>query len=79
MLGLQLTSIPVLIAAGAVGALTIEHGWGWVLGKVKAYRAKAQTTFDEVTAQVTAATADLAGKVSSIESEIAAIKTKIGI
>ena len=32
--------IIVLLAAGAVGALTIEHGWGWVLAKINAVKAK---------------------------------------
>ncbi len=26
------------IAIGAIGALIIEHGWGWVLAKVRDWR-----------------------------------------
>ena len=32
--------IVVLLAAGAIGALTIEHGWGWILAKFNAVKAK---------------------------------------
>lgn len=31
---MTLTLIIICLAAGAVGALTIEHGWGWVLAKI---------------------------------------------
>ncbi len=27
--------ILVCVAGGAIGALTLEHGWGWVLAKIK--------------------------------------------
>lgn len=30
--------IIVCLAAGAIGALTIEHGWGWVLAKIKFWK-----------------------------------------
>jgi hypothetical protein len=34
-------AVPLAIAGGALGALTIEHGWGWVVAKIKAWRARA--------------------------------------
>lgn len=28
------------VVVGALGALTLEHGWGWVLAKYHAWRGK---------------------------------------
>jgi len=36
MFGVALTTALLLIAAGAVGALVLEHGWGWILAQYHA-------------------------------------------
>lgn len=70
------------VAAGAVGALTIEHGWGWVLSTYRAYVARAKTKADsvyaEVTSQVEAATKEITGRVTALEAAVDAIKQKTG-
>ena len=74
-------SSAMLIAAGAgaLGALTLEHGWGWVLARIKAYKAQSKTVFEEVTAQVKDATSGLVADVSSLKSDVATIKAKVGL
>ena len=70
------------IAIGAVGALTLEHGWGYVLARYHAYVAtaknKADSVYAEVTAQVEQATKDLTSRVVTLESDVAAVKAKVG-
>lgn len=37
---MDLILIIVYLAVGAIGALTIEHGWGWILAKYHAWRGR---------------------------------------
>lgn len=32
------TILVIGIVIGAIGVLTIEHGWGWVLGKIQFWK-----------------------------------------
>ena len=82
MLGLNLTTDMILVGAGALGALTIEHGWGWVLARYHAYvataQAKAKDTYGEITSQVDAATKGILSDVNQLKADVAALKAKVG-
>lgn len=70
----------VLVGAGAVGTLTLEHGWGWVLAQyhARAAKAKAQATdlYAEINGQVkTTVDAALADKVDGLNAAAGIVKT----
>ena len=70
----------VFIGIGAIVALTIEHGWGWVLAqyhaRTAAAEAQAKTIFDEITGQVQAAVKPIAADVEAIKAAVAGLQTK---
>lgn len=64
----------IALLAGALIALIIEHGWGWVLAQLKAVKAKqaaaatqAQTTLAQ---QIQAALAPLQADIATIKSKL---------
>ena len=74
------------VAFGAAGALTLEHGWGWVLATVKAYIAKekakasaAVANLDSIKATIEAHLGPVTGALTALQQDVAAIKTKVGI
>lgn len=74
-------TIPVLIAAAAacVGTLTIEHGWGWVWGKFKAWRARKASQLANLTSDAKAVIGQVTDRVGKLEADVAALKTKTGL
>jgi hypothetical protein len=56
--GAVLLSAPGLVVIGAVGALTVEHGWGWVLARYHAYRDAAQKGAADIYAELQAQVKD---------------------
>lgn len=72
-----------LLGGGAVGALTLEHGWGWVVAQWKARTAKvkaqADSLFTEVTSQVKAAVGPFEARVAALEADMANVKNEIKV
>ncbi len=70
VLGFLKAAAPGAILVGAIwlGYLALTHGWGWVLAKVEAWWKSKKTEAASVTSRL-----------STVESDIKAIKTKIGL
>lgn len=60
---------------GAVGALTLEHGWGWMLRKIKERKARLVNQANAVGDQVK----DVLARVKALEADVVALKNKTGI
>lgn len=75
MLGVDITVIAIVAGASAVGTLTIEHGWGWVLAKYKARKARLASQGGDLLAIGKA----LADRVIALEKDVGALKTKVGL
>lgn len=69
------------VVIGALAALTIEHGWGWVLAQYHARKARAESQakslYDEVSGAVRAAIAPLRADLDALKADVDAIKTKL--
>lgn len=79
MLGETTIALIITAAAASVGTLTIEHGWGWILGKIRARRARLQSQLANLTDDAKAVIGDLTGRVAKIEADVTALKTKTGL
>jgi len=76
MFGYSLTTL-IALAVGAIGALTIEHGWGWVLAKYHAYRAQAQKAAGDVYAEVQAQTKGLQDAVTGLGKRLSDVEAAV--